>query len=168
MSGPGCTGSPIIHHQQQTSRKNDTLVYVSPLQSCKSHFNKKSRRSSRATCRLDQLELIPAHAVTITLAAETMDRHLVKVPRASLQAEILPFHASGCVLSPAEKHSATGRSTTSTEDGKLRQSEAECHGGCVLCPPRPRTHGPLSRAEVLQGPGSGLQGVVVLALRQQR
>lgn len=35
-------------------------------------------------------------------------------------------------------------------------------------PPQPSTHGPLSSTEVLQGPSSGLQGVIVLALRQQR
>lgn len=44
----------------------------------------------------------------------------------------------------------------------------EFHGVFVLTPPQPWTHGPLSGAEVLQGPSSSLQGVVVLALRQQR
>lgn len=32
----------------------------------------------------------------------------------------------------------------------------------------PSTHGPLSRSEVLQGSGGRLQGVVVLAAREQR
>lgn len=49
----------------------------------------------------------------------------------------------------------------------MQKSQKE-HCVVVWCPPQPRTHSPLSSAEVLQSACSCLQGVVVLALRQQR